>query len=116
MTEYQRRIVAAENEMTNARVLPAHAKPLLFRLLRFAGWRARPPLYQSFLGIAFQTAISFGLLWGSLAYFVFWRPTGNEVIEMLVGIWIGMMLYGMMLALFTTRRAKTLGLSDWDDL
>ena len=116
MDDYERSLKAANTEMAAADVLQNQTKPLLFRVQRFAGFEPRPPLYQEFWVIAIQTAISFGLIWASLAYFVFWRPTGNEVYKMFVGISIGMILYGLMLALLTTKRAKTIKLSDWNDL
>lgn len=99
-----------------AGVLPAQTKPLLFRVQRFAGIKPRPPFYQEFWVIASQTAIWLGLIWASLAYFVFWQPTGEAVYEVFVGISVGMMLYGFMLALLTTKRAKTMKLSNWADL
>ncbi|MFA5539833.1 MAG: DUF6404 family protein [Gemmobacter sp.] len=113
---YEARLRAAMAELMRAGLARSGAAPLMLRLLRAAGVRARPPHYNSFAVNALVMGGLFALLWGGVMWFA--DPRLREVpadLQIMLAFSAGV-VFGFLMAgyyLYGQRRHR---LTPWEKL
>ena len=90
--------------------------PPIYRLLWRSGVPIPPPPFAGFtVNFLFQ-GIWFGLLWGALMWFLFWRHQSMSVTGAILAAGFGGALFGADMAGYWIYKARKLKLPAWSDL
>ena len=108
--EYRRRMLAIADELRAQRVGTYTSAPPIYRLAWMLGLRVRPPLYQSFAALALGMGIWFGVVWGSLMWFLFWRGEEKPLSIAVFGSLIAGLVFGLGMACYYRWKAGRLQL------
>jgi Family of unknown function (DUF6404) len=96
--DYRERMLAITEELRAQGVGPYMSAPPIYRLAWRLGLRVRPPLYQPFAPLALGMGIWFGVAWGLLMRFLFWRTEAHPLLSAVIGSLIAGTLFGLMMA------------------
>lgn len=113
MSEYDRKLQAAQAEMAQAGVRPKDLNPLLLRGLRKIGLTPRHPYYAAFTTNALIMGGYFGICWGALMWLFFWRSQDMPASMVIILALLAGTFFGLIMAWFYARKHKQLRLSDW---
>jgi hypothetical protein len=114
--EFQRKLQAALQELSETGMWSANYNPLASMIFRFIGFRVRPPHYMSARGIFLYMMAWFAPLFGYVMYMWQWRWMGVSVwMAIIIALFAGA-LFGAAMAWVITRDRRKHKLSDWDDL
>ncbi len=119
-SEFDRKLQAALTELQATGMRRRWSfNPYESNLLRWLGFRVRPPHYRSFWRAFFGIGLYFGIIWGIGMWIMLWRFewTGAGVPwRYIIGTCLVGTLYGLFMALSLRRDRRKYRLSKWDDL
>jgi hypothetical protein len=108
--DYRQRMLDIADELRAQRVGPYTSAPPMYRLAWMLGLHVRPPFYQSFGMLALGMGAWFGIVWGCLMWFVFWRGEGRSVTRALVGATFAGVFFGLAMGGYYRWKASRLRL------
>ncbi|WP_223637287.1 DUF6404 family protein [Rhodobacter sp. TJ_12] len=116
MSDYERRLAAAQAELDGLGLKAQVPGPTTARLLRMAGHDPRPwpylPLHLRLLAYG----VPFGVVWIVVNALFGWRGILQDPSQFLASTLLGIPLYTLFMGLLERRRWCGKGLSRWEEL
>ena len=105
----------AMRELEQSSISPANHTTLLVLLARKFGVQLPPPHYASFITNTLVTGGFFGVLWGTLMYFLIWKDqhTVGSTVKIAA---IGGLCFGLAMACYYKYSAQKNQLTPWSEI
>lgn len=113
---YEDRVARAMAELHASSINSLNYAPPMFRIARRLGMRPRPPHYMSFTRAAVLLGPAFGVLWGTLMWFVQWQGTDMAPVVAMASSVLAGVLFGLLMAGYYRWAGSQAGLTKWEDL
>lgn len=112
---YRRRMLSIVENLKAQGINPYRSAPPLYRLYWRLGWRIQPPHYQSFTTIVLSQGLLYGLSFGLILWFGFWRRQGLPVIGVILASALGGLASGLWSARDYRQEARRITLPPLND-
>jgi hypothetical protein len=111
---HQEKVEHYLNDLAHRGISKGTAAPPLYRLLWRLGIEVPPPLLASFGSLAVMWGVLFGVGWGLIMWFTFWRDNMPPAIALISSLFAGA-TFGVIMAAYYRWRASKLALPRWED-
>lgn len=116
MSEYERRLAAAQAEMKAAGLRAPQMSAVAIRLLTFIGQEPRPWPYLPLHLRLLIYGLPFGLVWIAVNLVFGWQGILNDPTIFLASTLLGIPVYTLLMGLVEQQRWCRKGLSRWEEL
>ena len=114
--DFVRRKERALAIMAEKKMWRSNYAPPLYRLLWKLGVNIPPPPFAFFWTNLFSFAAMYTLFWGTMMWFICWKPRGTSVTSAIITSLLAGLIFGVSMALFHHWRKKANNLPEWDRL
>lgn len=113
---YEDRIARALAELEASEIKSLNYAPPIFRVARKLGLKPRPPHYMSFTRAVLLLGPFFGLMWGTVMWFLSWEAQELPLLVAVLAALLAGALFGLAMAGYYRWAGSQAGLSRWEDL